>query len=44
MIIAYIPGQGHNLQEYSSVLVAGGRAPDLPGVRYTLIKGKYDFS
>ncbi len=44
MIIAYIPGQGHNLQEYSSVLVAGGRAPDLPGVRYTLIKGKYDLS
>jgi small subunit ribosomal protein S12 len=44
MIIAYIPGQGHNLQEYSSVLVSGGRAPDLPGVRYTLIKGKYDFS
>jgi small subunit ribosomal protein S12 len=44
MIIARIPGQGHNLQEYSSVLVSGGRAPDLPGVRYTLIKGKYDFS
>jgi small subunit ribosomal protein S12 len=44
MIIAYIPGQGHNLQEYSSVLVSGGRAPDLPGVRYTLVKGKYDFS
>jgi small subunit ribosomal protein S12 len=44
MIIAYIPGQGHNLQEYSSVLVSGGRAPDLPGVRYSLIKGKYDFS
>jgi small subunit ribosomal protein S12 len=43
-ILARIPGQGHNLQEYSSVLVRGGRAPDLPGVRYTLIKGKYDFS
>lgn len=44
MIIAYIPGQGHNLQEFSSVLVSGGRAQDLPGVRYTLVKGKYDFS
>jgi small subunit ribosomal protein S12 len=44
MIIAYIPGQGHNLQEYSCVLVSGGRAPDVPGVRYTLMKGKYDFS
>lgn len=44
LIIAYIPGQGHNLQEYSSVLISGGRAPDLPGVRYTLVKGKYDFS
>jgi len=44
MIIARIPGQGHNLQEYSSVLIAGGRAPDLPGVRYSLVKGKYDFS
>lgn len=44
MVIACIPGQGHNLQEYSSVLVAGGRAPDLPGVRYSLVKGKYDFS
>jgi small subunit ribosomal protein S12 len=43
-ILARIPGQGHNLQEYSSVLIRGGRAPDLPGVRYTLIKGKYDFS
>jgi small subunit ribosomal protein S12 len=44
MIIAYIPGQGHTLIEYSSVLVSGGRAPDLPGVRYSLMRGKYDFS
>lgn len=43
-ILARIPGQGHNLQEYSSVMVRGGRAPDVPGVRYTLVKGKYDFS
>lgn len=44
MIVAYIPGQGHNLQEYSCVMVCGGRAPDVPGVRYSLIRGKYDFS
>mgnify|MGYP006344290993 CR=1 FL=1 len=37
-------GQGHNLQSYSHVLVRGGRANDLPGVRYTLIKGVLDFS
>lgn len=43
-ILAYIPGQGHNLQEYSSVMVCGGRANDLPGVRFTLMRGKYDFS
>jgi small subunit ribosomal protein S12 len=43
-ITAYIPGQGHNLQEHSSVLVRGGRVPDLPGVRYHLMRGKYDFS
>lgn len=43
-ILAYIPGQGHNLQEYSSVLVCGGRANDLPGVRFSLMRGKYDFS
>jgi small subunit ribosomal protein S12 len=40
---AYIPGEGHNLQEYSLVLMRGGRAPDLPGVKYHLIRGKYDF-
>lgn len=42
-ISAYIPGQGHNLREYSVVLIRGGRANDLPGVRYSLIRGKYDF-
>jgi small subunit ribosomal protein S12 len=40
---AYIPGEGHNLQEYSVVLMRGGRIPDLPGVKYKLIRGKYDF-
>lgn len=40
----YIPGIGHNLQEYAWVLVRGGRANDLIGVRYTGVKGKLDFS
>ena len=39
----YIPGKGHTLQQFSSVLVRGGRVPDLPGVKYHLIRGKYDF-
>ena len=39
---AYIPGEGHNLQEHSTVLVRGGRVRDLPGVRYTIVRGKYD--
>lgn len=39
---AYIPGIGHNLQQYSVVLMRGGRVKDLPGVRYHLIRGKYD--
>ncbi len=39
----YIPGEGHTLQEYSVVLMRGGRVPDLPGVKYHLIRGKYDF-
>lgn len=39
-----IIGQGHNLREFSQILVSGGRAPDLPGVRYKAIKGKLDFS
>ena len=43
-IVAYIPGEGHNLQQYSSVLMRGGRVKDLPGVKYHLIRGKYDFS
>jgi small subunit ribosomal protein S12 len=43
IITAAIPGQGHNLKEYSEVLVRGGRANDLPGVRYKLIKGCYSF-
>ena len=43
LITAYIPGIGHNLKEYSTVLIRGGRAKDLPGVKYTLIRGKYDF-
>ena len=42
-IEAYIPGEGHNLQQYSVVLMRGGRVPDLPGVKYHLIRGKYDF-
>jgi small subunit ribosomal protein S12 len=41
-ITAYIPGEGHNLQEHSVVLIRGGRVKDLPGVRYHLIRGKYD--
>jgi small subunit ribosomal protein S12 len=41
-ILAYIPGEGHNLQEHSVVLLKGGKIPDLPGVNYTIIRGKYD--
>jgi len=41
-IIAYIPGEGHNLQEHSIVLVRGGRVKDLPGVRYHLVRGTLD--
>jgi len=44
MITARIIGQGHNLQAYSHVLVRGGRANDLPGVRYSMIKGVLDFN
>lgn len=44
LILAYIPGQGHNLQEHSVVLVRGGRVKDLPGIQYHLVKGKYDFT
>ncbi|MBI3495353.1 30S ribosomal protein S12 [Candidatus Berkelbacteria bacterium] len=41
-VTAYIPGEGHNLQEHSVVLIRGGRVKDLPGVRYHIIRGKYD--
>jgi small subunit ribosomal protein S12 len=40
----YIPGQGHSLQEYSSVLIRGGRVPDLPGVKYKIIRGVLDLN
>jgi len=39
---AYIPGEGHNLQEHSIVLIEGGRVKDLPGVRYHIVRGKLD--
>ena len=41
-VTAYIPGEGHNLQEHSIVLIRGGRVRDLPGVRYKIIRGNYD--
>ena len=41
-VTAYIPGEGHNLQEHSIVLLRGGRVRDLPGVRYKIIRGAYD--
>jgi len=41
-VIGYIPGEGHNLQEHSIVLVRGGRVKDLPGVRYHIIRGVLD--
>ena len=43
-ITAYIPGEGHNLQEHSVVLVRGGRVRDLPGVRYHILRGTLDTS
>ena len=42
-VVAYIPGEGHTLQEFSTVLMRGGRVKDLPGVKYHLVRGKYDF-
>ena len=42
-VLVGIPGQGHNLIQFSVVLVRGGRSPDVPGVKYKLIKNKYDF-
>ena len=41
-VTSYIPGEGHNLQEHSIVLIRGGRVRDLPGVRYKIIRGAYD--
>ena len=41
-VYAYIPGEGHSLQQYSTVLMRGGRVQDLPGVKYRLIRGKLD--
>jgi small subunit ribosomal protein S12 len=43
-VTAYIPGEGHNLQEHSIVLIRGGRIKDLPGVRYHIIRGTMDTS
>ena len=41
-VTAYIPGEGHNLQEHSIVLIRGGRVKDLPGVRYHIVRGTLD--
>jgi len=43
-VTAYIPGEGHNLQEHSIVMLRGGRVKDLPGVRYHVVRGVYDTS
>ena len=43
-VAAYIPGEGHNLQEHSIVLIEGGRVKDLPGVRYHVVRGTLDTS
>jgi small subunit ribosomal protein S12 len=43
-VTAYIPGEGHNLQEHSIVAVRGGRVKDLPGVRYHIVRGQLDAS
>lgn len=44
MILVNIPGQGHKLQEYSVVLVRGGRVRDMPGIRFRLVRGCFDFN
>lgn len=44
LVYAYIPGEGHNLQAYSTVIMRGGRVKDLPGIKYHLVRGKLDFS
>ncbi|XP_056142588.1 28S ribosomal protein S12, mitochondrial-like [Lampris incognitus] len=41
-VVVYIPGEGHNLQEHNVVLVQGGKTQDLPGVKLTVVRGKYD--
>jgi small subunit ribosomal protein S12 len=41
-VLAYIPGMGHNLQEHSVVMIRGGRVKDLPGVKYHIVRGRYD--
>merc|ERR1711878_49561 len=41
-VMAYIPGEGHTLQEYSTVIIRGGRVKDLPGIKYKIIRGKLD--
>jgi small subunit ribosomal protein S12 len=43
-VTAYIPGEGHELQEHSVVLVRGGRVNDLPGIKYTIVRGVYDLT
>ena len=43
-VSAYIPGEGHNLQEHSIVMIRGGRVKDLPGVRYHVVRGRFDCS
>jgi small subunit ribosomal protein S12 len=41
-LTAYIPGEGHNLQEHSVVMVRGGKVKDLPGIKYTIVRGTFD--
>ncbi len=43
-VTAYIPGEGHNLQEHSVVMVKGGKVQDLPGIKYTIVRGVYDLA
>jgi small subunit ribosomal protein S12 len=43
-VTAYIPGEGHNLQEHSVVLIRGGRVKDLPGIKYTIVRAVYDLA
>jgi len=42
LVTAFIPGEGHNLQKYGEVLIRGGRTKDLPGIKYKVIRGKFD--